>query len=257
MANHCFPNLVGAMDRLWFHHIIFLSEPMTILSPKTTKPMSETPLISLSSPNLCDSTPSEDEISSASSPTTTQDDFYNEEEELRPTRLNLSTTTKIRSQSSSPSVKKIPNRRRYSGSVSGEGRRLRKTKSCKSLWELEYEELKGFSDLGFKFKKELVTPRMMSVIPGLQRLEEYEGREEHRCADEAPKDDEIEVDREEDEEEEQRGVMRPYLSEAWLIKRPDSPLLNLKIPRASAADDMKKHLRFWARTVAAVIQQES
>jgi hypothetical protein len=31
------------------------------------------------------------------------------------------------------------------------------------------------------------------------------------------------------EEEEKREIMRPYLSEAWLIKRPDSPLLNLKV----------------------------
>ncbi|XP_042506244.1 uncharacterized protein LOC122082625 [Macadamia integrifolia] len=246
MANHCYHNLLGAMDLLWFHHIILFSEPITILSLKTTKPISETPVSSLSSQNLPSSTPSENEISSASSASTTQDDLYNKEEESRPTRLKIA-TTKIRAQSSSPLVKKIPNRHRYSGSADGEGRRLRRTKSCKSLWELEYEELKGFNDLGFEFKKELVTPRMMSVIPGLQRLEEYQ------FADEAPKEDEFEVDR----KEEKRGVMRPYLSEAWLIKRPDSPLLNLKIPRASAAADMKKHLRFWARTVAAVIQQES
>ncbi|KAE8719079.1 putative Peroxidase 21 precursor [Hibiscus syriacus] len=58
------------------------------------------------------------------------------------------------------------------------------------------------------------------------------------------------------QEEKKRVVIRPYFSEAWLIKRPDSPLLNQRVPRVSAVADMKKHLKFWARTVASVVQQE-
>lgn len=57
--------------------------------------------------------------------------------------------------------------------------------------------------------------------------------------------------------EEETLPIRPYLSEAWLIRRPDSPLLNLRVPRASPAAEMKQHLRYWARTVASVIEQES
>ncbi|KAJ4970380.1 hypothetical protein NE237_003479 [Protea cynaroides] len=242
MDDHCFPDLVGAMDRLWFHQIILFSESITVISPKITISISETPESPLSSSsNFSAPTYSEDEILSASSSTPPQDDFNNEAEESRPTRLNLE-KTKIRYQSSSPLVKKTPKLLRYS---SFEGMSLRRTKSCKSEWELEFEELKGFKDLGFTFKKEQLTPRMMSVIPGLQRLEEYEER--------AFKDDEIQID----SEEEERRVTKPYLSEAWLIKRPDSPLLNLRMPRGSATADMKKHLRYWARTVADEIQQES
>ena len=119
--------------------------------------------------------------------------------------------------------------------------RLEKSMSCRSLGELELEEVKGFLDLGFTFKKEHLSPRMMSLIPGLQRLN-------------SPNKNKV---GEEDEEERSGLVSRPYLSEAWLIKRPSSPLLNLKVPRVSEASDMKKHLRFWARTVASELQQES
>lgn len=115
--------------------------------------------------------------------------------------------------------------------------------SCRSLKELELEEVKGFVDLGFVFKKEHMSPRMMSLLPGLQRLSLFRNK---RQKEEEGK----------EEEETERGIIRPYLSEAWLIKRPDSPLLNLKIPRVCAAADMKKHLKFWARTVASVLQQE-
>ncbi|KAE8717000.1 putative Peroxidase 21 precursor [Hibiscus syriacus] len=85
-------------------------------------------------------------------------------------------------------------------------------------------------DLGFTFTKEHLNPTMIRVVPGLLRLGF--------------------------EQEKKRVVVRPYLSEAWLIKRPDSPLLNLR-PRVYAAADMKKHLMFWARIVASVVRQES
>lgn len=160
----------------------------------------------------------------------------------RPTRLNL-IPNKTRSHSSSPSTKK---RSKNLGNAGGlAAMRLQKTMSCKSLCELELEEVKGFMDLGFRFKKDQLSKRMMSVIPGLQRLELL-------------KTEEIVNDETEEEEEEGKGVIiRPYLSEAWLIKRPDSPLLNLRIPRVSTAADMKKHLKYWARTVASAIHQES
>lgn len=171
-----------------------------------------------------------------------KDDSNNEDEGMnmisqkeRSTRLHL-----IRNRSdssSSPSTQSCTSK--------NVRRRLHKTMSCKTLGELELEEVKGFMDLGFIFKKENLSPRMMSLVPGLQRLGEIK---------EAVKDDESE----EEEGKEKRVVRRPYLSEAWFIKRSDSPLLNLRMPRASTADDMKKNIRFWARTVAsAVVQQES
>ncbi|KAL7265134.1 hypothetical protein ACSBR1_002984 [Camellia fascicularis] len=267
MADNYAICILGTMDRLWFHQIILFTEPTSLLFPKTlnsSQPISQT-LPHLSS-NLSQIPFLEEEISSSASSiiTPSEDDCNNQqvddvdddedenENEIkmkkRSTRLNDILTCKSRSHSSSllhhiHPKKIIP----YSRSVT----RLQKTMSCKSLLELELEEVKGFMDLGFKFSKESLSPQMMSVLPGLQRLELANGDEE------VDKDDRDIIGEEEREgEEEKRSVMRPYLSEAWDIKRPDSPLLNLRLPRVSAAGDMKKHLRYWASTVASVIQQE-
>jgi hypothetical protein len=162
---------------------------------------------------------------------------------------------RIRSDSSSsPSTQSHTSRNlRKPGAV----RRLQKSMSCKSLGELELEEVKGFMDLGFIFKKENLSPRMMSLVPGLQRIGVCEYKESTKLndIDEAVKDDETD---QEGKEKEKLAVRRPYLSEAWFIRRSDSPLLNLRMPtRTSTDDDMKKHIRFWARTVASVVCQES
>nr|GMC84438.1 protein trichome birefringence-like 38 [Ipomoea batatas] len=123
----------------------------------------------------------------------------------RLTRLDLA-ACKSRSHSSSPSL----------------------DRSCKSLGELELEEVKGFMDLGFTliFDKERTSKKMMSVLPGLQRLQLIKTKPDR-------------------------------VLKAWFIKSPNSPLLNLRMPRASAAGDIKRHLRHWAKTVATVVRQES
>ncbi|KAF2289956.1 hypothetical protein GH714_039304 [Hevea brasiliensis] len=186
-----------------------------------------------------------EEVPSASPPVTL--------EKERPTRLNL-ITTRVRSHSSSPSTKKRgPKNIRNSCS----SRKLQKYMSCRSLGELELEELKGFMDLGFIFKKENISPRMISVVPGLLRLGLYKSKHNTKLINSEVPEDDDDIQRERDKQEEEKGVIRPYLSEAWLIKRLDSPPLNLRLPRVSAAADMKKHLKFWARTVASVIQHES
>ncbi|XP_031253566.1 uncharacterized protein LOC116111532 [Pistacia vera] len=231
------------MDHLWFHHIILLSEPTSLLVPKTHSP---TPNPSLLSAPL---DIQDQEKSSASSPVSPlvedcNDEAKEKEEALkeRPTRLNI-IAGRARSHSSSPLTKKRPRNLRRSGSmIVGQ-----KWMSCRSLWDLELEEVKGFMDLGFVFKKEHLNPQMISVIPGLQRVGSYKNKHNSEIG----KDDEIEQAAYEHE----RGIMRPYLSEAWLIKRPDSPLLNLRIPRVIAAADMKKHLKSWAKTVASEVQQ--
>lgn len=165
----------------------------------------------------------------------------------RQTRL-LNVMDSTRPRSSSPSAEKYWRNLSCLGSI----RRLQKTVSCKSLGELELEEAKGFMDLGFVFEKEKVSKRMMSLIPGLQRLEKQKD-DKKIVYDEHEHDDE----NEDEDDDESRGIMRPYLSESWLIRRPDSPLLNLRVPRTSKAADMKKYLKYWARTVASSIQQES
>ena len=59
-------------------------------------------------------------------------------------------------------------------------KRLRKSMSCKTLGELELEEVKGSVDLGFVFKKENICSRMMSVVPGLQRWQRKQAKHDGR-----------------------------------------------------------------------------
>ncbi|XP_002519556.3 uncharacterized protein LOC8284549 [Ricinus communis] len=291
MADHYSLCLLGVMDRLWFHQIILFPETSsTVLLSKTLK--QQTPLITSSLINLpstlsfSTSTEEEEEEEAASpaSPLSEEDisstsestpitlefkkvnlnDRKGEQEDMvvnekeRPTRLNLA-TSRARSHSSSPSTAK-----RLTKNI-GLRKVLQKSMSCRSLGELELEEVKGFMDLGFIFKKEQISPRMISVVPGLSRLGLYKHKhnttklinsevvpEDEDCYDS----DDHDIVRD-DQQEQEKGIIRPYLSEAWLIRRPDSPLLNLRLPKVSAAADMKKHLKFWARTVASEIQQES
>ncbi|XP_044485402.1 uncharacterized protein LOC123210968 [Mangifera indica] len=236
-SNHRFCiSLITAMDHLWFHHVILIAEPTSLV---VLKAHSQTPDHSLS----------------ASSPVSPlvegcNDEAKAKEVELkeRPTRLNITAGRGRRSQSSSPlSLKRPRNLRRWGSTIA-----LQKWTSCRSLWDLELEEVKGFMDLGFIFTKEHLNPQMISVIPGLQRaIGSFKNKNNSEKID---KDDEI--DHEEKEYEHEKGIIRPYLSEAWLIKRPDSPLLNLRFPRVIAAAEMKKHLKFWAKTVASEVQQE-
>ncbi|KAA0057058.1 DUF1685 domain-containing protein [Cucumis melo var. makuwa] len=130
------------------------------------------------------------------------------------------------------------------------GRRTRRSES-RSLSELEFEELKGFMDLGFVFSEEDKGSSLASIVPGLNRLgkkEEKESKEE-----------------EEEEEEEERKlggeISRPYLSEAWeameeeeekeeLAKKP----LMMKWRFPSNQIDMKDNLKWWAHAVASTVR---
>lgn len=140
---------------------------------------------------------------------------------------------------------------------------LEKMISCKSLCELELEEVKGFMDLGFVFDTENMSKRMMSVLPGLQRLELGKKEDQNGLSDDFSSsvlyDDgnEMGIGEKEVEENGKRKIRRPYLSEAWLIKRSDSPLVNLGTPSVCSGADMKKHVKYWAKNVASAIQKHS
>lgn len=119
--------------------------------------------------------------------------------------------------------------------------RKRRTKlsSAKSLSDLEFEELKGFMDLGFKFSEEDKDSRLVSIIPGLQRLGRKGGEED------------VEEERKTDE----TVVSRPYLSEAWdFLEQQKHPLMNWKISGLGNEMDMKDQLKFWAHTVASTVK---
>ncbi|KAK9047848.1 hypothetical protein SSX86_033190 [Deinandra increscens subsp. villosa] len=98
----------------------------------------------------------------------------------------------------------------------------------KSLSELEFEEVKGFMDLGFLFSEDDKDSRLVSMIPGLQRL----GKEGHVDGD--------------------VNVSRPYLSEAWGDL--DLEKTRVKIPVVGDESEMKHQIRFWAHSVAAVVR---
>ncbi|KAI3465854.1 hypothetical protein Pfo_022517 [Paulownia fortunei] len=103
----------------------------------------------------------------------------------------------------------------------------------RSLSALEFEEVKGFMDLGFVFTEEDKTSSLVSIIPGLQKW--------GKMADD-------------EQVEEKAEVSRPYLSEAWgvLNRRRgfNNPLMNWRIPPVQNEINMKDHLRIWAQTVA-------
>ncbi|KAL1541287.1 hypothetical protein AAHA92_25529 [Salvia divinorum] len=105
--------------------------------------------------------------------------------------------------------------------------------------DLELEEVKGFMDLGFDFKEHNLSSHVISLILGLQqRIKSQE------------QDLGIQFDLAEEK------YMRSYLSESWLVKMLDSPvILSLRI--SDDSDKLKKHLKDWARIVAATIHQES
>ena len=134
--------------------------------------------------------------------------------------------SRIRSHSSLPSTSST-------GSHPKNTRESR-VKNYRSLSELENYELKGFMDLGFLVPKDKLSPHIMSMVPGLQKLTEEDGEQEGK-----------------------RWVRRPYLSEAWPVDCPDSPLLNLHmLPKTPDGADMKKHLKFWAQRVAMLVHEE-
>lgn len=121
-------------------------------------------------------------------------------------------------------------------------RRIRGKKTAsKSLSELEYDELKGFMDLGFVFSEEDKDSSLVSIIPGLQRLGKNNGSEQEKSKvlDGST-----------------FKIARPYLSEAWEVcERKDvNPLMNWRIPALSNEVDMKDSLKWWAHTVASTVR---
>ncbi|KAE9594528.1 hypothetical protein Lal_00001423 [Lupinus albus] len=115
----------------------------------------------------------------------------------------------------------------------------RKKRENKSLSDLEFEELKGFMDLGFVFSEEDKDSSLVSIIPGLQRL---------------GKNGEVE---EEEEDYVVSEISRPYLSEAWKVqerRKKENPLMNWKVPVLNNENDMKHSLRLWAHTVASTVK---
>ncbi|KAK8580590.1 hypothetical protein V6N13_143670 [Hibiscus sabdariffa] len=123
--------------------------------------------------------------------------------------------------------------------------------SSKSLSDLEFEELKGFMDLGFVFSEEdNKDSRLVEIIPGLQRLgKKVDGDEDIKKAAAAAA------------AEDRPEVSRPYLSEAWEVaearrrrRRKENPSMNWRVPDLGNEIDMKDSLKLWAHTVASAVK---
>ncbi|XP_057433502.1 uncharacterized protein LOC130726272 [Lotus japonicus] len=115
-------------------------------------------------------------------------------------------------------------------------RRGRRKRERKSLSDLEFEELKGFMDLGFVFSEKDKDSSLASIIPGLQRFGN---------------------NAEEEKDSNESAIQRPYLSEAWEDqerRKKDKPLMNWKINAVNNEIDMKDSLRWWARTVVSTVR---
>ncbi|KAF8033850.1 hypothetical protein BT93_C0193 [Corymbia citriodora subsp. variegata] len=134
------------------------------------------------------------------------------------------------------------------------GGRVKRRALTKSLSELEFEELKGFRDLGFIFLEEdRVDSSLVSIIPGLQRL----GK---KIKDGEGDDKDGDHHQEDGDEKASAGecavVARPYLSEAWEWwdeRREEDPLMNWKVPALGNETDMRESLKRWAHTVASTV----
>ncbi|CAM8949159.1 unnamed protein product [Rhodiola kirilowii] len=241
--------LVGAMDRLWFHHPILFTEPC-LKSPSSKSSLSDS-----------------EEMLPVSAPVALLQIKAETDEETKEERLDedvsrqtgTSQATRIaRSKSHSPKTER-KSKIVIKDINTTSSKRLDKINSSKTYADLEQEEVKGFIDLGFRFKREHISPKMICVVPGLQRIIRSPTSSFTTSPQYLKSDAELVTKPEIEYLNNVEGcaTTRPYLSEAWLIKRPDSPLLNMRVRRGHAAADMKKQLKFWARTVASETRQES
>ncbi|CAL9065235.1 uncharacterized protein LOC103972892 [Musa acuminata AAA Group] len=226
MAANASLGFQDAMDRIWFHRNILFLAPTGLDLPAMKKM----------------TTSSETQNSEPVPRCNSHKPKYKNK---RPTTLVLGLreppTGVLRSCPSFPTTSSDLKRESRSDRRRSRRRRaMSRSRSYRSVTELENYEVKGFMDLGFVFRKEELSMEIMNIIPGLQRLGK-EGRD-----DEASR---------EEEEEDDEGVERPYLSEAWM--RHDLSVVSPSLqPRSPYGADMKRQLRFWAREVASVIHHK-
>ncbi|KAI3870468.1 hypothetical protein MKW92_023644 [Papaver armeniacum] len=137
------------------------------------------------------------------------------------------------------------NNKKKKNMMMGMGMRRRKNRgSSKSLSDLEFDELQGFMDLGFKFSEEDKNSlTLVSIVPGLQRFGKKDNGDNNT------------------ENHEEVLISRPYLSESWdvLDKRRKQetarpPLIKWKVPNLGNDIDMKDQLKFWAHTIASTVR---
>ncbi|KAJ7546784.1 hypothetical protein O6H91_08G054300 [Diphasiastrum complanatum] len=123
--------------------------------------------------------------------------------------------------------------------LSGRPRRRRHRKhNSKGTDHIEYDEMKGFRELGFSFSQDKLTPRVISLFPGM-KVDYAEGKNYSKVSFVAS------------------TQYKLYTSPTWWTTKPNSPLYNWQFPDPHQEGvDMKAHLKFWARAVASTVRQE-
>ncbi|KAI3956276.1 hypothetical protein MKW92_028099 [Papaver armeniacum] len=176
---------------------------------------------------------------------------------LRPHKLQTINSGKQdeKEQKLDSSSSSVETRAASSNKLMIKGKRMKKMKSSKSLSDLEFEELKGFMDLGFVFSEEDKNSSLVSIIPGLQRL----GKKENLITEAQEEEEDKSLKPARGEDNKSVNIQRPYLSEAWAVldnktKEQELPLINWQVPKLDNEIAMKYHLRNWAHTVASAVK---
>ncbi|RZC55847.1 hypothetical protein C5167_014695 [Papaver somniferum] len=229
--------LLNLFDSNWFYNDISIITP-SLLSFKPEITRIESSLLRSVSEDLTSFT------SSFSSPDSV----------LRPQQLQTINSEKEASEDEEQKLNSssaAAETREASNKLMLKGKRLNKMKSNKSLSDLEFEELKGFMDLGFVFSEEDRDSSLVLIIPGLQRL----GKNENLNTE--AQEEEGKLGRGENNNNNKSA--RPYLSEAWAVldnkkKEEELLLINWQVPKLNSEIEMKFHLRNWAHTVASAVR---
>lgn len=252
--------ILQLMDSHWFFHHGYLFSSMR-KPPNTPKPLHEEPNIetfSDISPSLQLRSMSDQCLSSKTSLSSLFDHSVSPSSVLRsPRKLQTILSGKeVASEQAEEIKEKILKEK-----VVKFGRRRKKLRS-KSLTELEFDELKGFMDLGFVFSEEdKESSLLVSIIPGLKRLFPKDGDCNNNNMKE--KEDIHESSSSGSEKEKGKGKeRRPYLSEAWDFGKEkngeEKKLMELRIPkvRNDWGDEVsiKDQLMSWAHTVASTVR---
>ncbi|XP_023554329.1 uncharacterized protein LOC111811624 [Cucurbita pepo subsp. pepo] len=215
--------ILPLFDLFWFQSAVFTGKPLLPTRFESPENRLQSPVMQVVKVR----SQSEYPLSSNFAPPETV--YYSANQKLQP--ILSGKVTEFAGEEEGKPAKKKPE-----GSEK-ERRRKRGRGLSKSLSDLEFEELKGFMDLGFVFSEEdKKNSSLASIIPGLQRL----GKKT------------------EEEEGIESGVSRPYLSEAWKAVEEEEEkrsLMKWRVPDLGATEmDMKDHLKFWAHTVASTVR---
>ncbi|KAL1555964.1 hypothetical protein AAHA92_11642 [Salvia divinorum] len=222
--------VLNLFDSMWFHLGIIESPPETSISsapppicpiPQNHHPSISNQKVSRQISNLARS--KSDELSCFATQKSSPDSVLK--------NPHLQTIFSDKEFTISSEIPKVPLAKK--GVVDGR----RKKRLSKSMSELEFEEVKGFIDIGFVFSEaDKGDSALVEIIPGLQKLGQKTESRDRKI------------------EEASRIRAKPYLSEAWEFYE-EKRLMKWMIPSSATSEmEIKDNLKCWAHTVASAIR---